>query len=857
MQADPKTQALTTSKKVSRRFWLLLVGILIIAVTSSAIAVRYTATPILEKMQQQAIYAQTHKSARHVETNLERHRLLLTYISSAPSIVDFVLGYESKPDDIVNFLKELQKPAALSYVTIFDAFGNPVAKYDIRPEERGFISSSKVDALVNDWLLEKTTAERRVGFSALGDIVYFVLAEPIKNRGFIEGVVVSGFTLNVSEIIPQSNMVDNVRLLRSQSLSTASQAETVVALNDFDLSIALVPNLAAVAEAGVQLISRSTVSVALVLTVAFGIFAAVGRAALVEPHKRLEQQKHALKELAAIAEGAGEAIIVTDAMGRITWVNPAFEKLTGYSSNEITGMKPGSLLQGKETDPLVIENIREAISDKRTIKTEILNYARDGRPYWINISISPLFDEFGDANGFVAMSSDITEVKRQQDAMLAAKREIEHQALHDPLTSLPNRRALDIALEERACQANANATIVRIDLDHFKYVNDTMGHAAGDFLLSEVAKILHEETKEADLPVRTGGDEFVILLAAQDSSKEGERLAERMLLRIKQPKTFGNKTIRVGASFGVASTNDGLLSLDHLLVGADAALYEAKDLGRNTVRLYTPELHRTVLDRRELAREIRLAIANEEFEPYFQAQFDASDHRVVGAETLVRWNSPKFGVLSPNVFLPVASQLSAIDEIDELVLNKGVHQVVGLQDEGIIIPKLSFNVTADRIQNQKLFSALSEFSKFDLKISFEILESVLVEEQTDFFNHCLDRLREIGISIEIDDFGSGHASIVGLMHLRPDVMKIDQRLVMPITQSDTTRGLLKQIVGMAELMGLRVTAEGVETMEHARILADLGCHTLQGYAFCKPMPIHELRDFIRNREGQERSSNIG
>jgi EAL domain-containing protein (putative c-di-GMP-specific phosphodiesterase class I) len=250
------------------------------------------------------------------------------------------------------------------------------------------------------------------------------------------------------------------------------------------------------------------------------------------------------------------------------------------------------------------------------------------------------------------------------------------------------------------------------------------------------------------------------------------------------------------------------------------------------------------LDRRELAREIRLAIVNKEFEPYFQPQFDARDFSIVGVETLVRWESPKFGILTPNTFLPIAQQLSAVDEIDEMILEKGIKKISSLRDHDILIPKVSFNVTAERIQNQKLFTNLERLSKLGLKISFEVLESVLVEEQTDIFNHCLDRLREIGISIEIDDFGSGHASIVGLMHLRPDVMKIDQRLVMPITDSETTKGMLEQIVGMAQLMGLRVTAEGVETMEHARILSDLGCHTLQGYAFSKAIPIDELRRFV-------------
>lgn len=835
---------------VTQRFWTLLIVILALAVTSSALAVRFTATPFLEAKQEEAILAQAHKSARDIETNIEQHRLFQSFIAGTPDIVSVVLGYVANSDAVLSYLDELQVPEELSYISLYDAYGASILDYDFRAEDRDFLTSDEINQLLRARLDEREDASRQIGFRAEGDTVYFALAEPIVNRGFTEGVLIAGYKIDISEIVPYSNIVESVGLVRTEGSHPGTATETLVSLNNFNLSVALIPNVKAAAEAGRRLISRSTIAVALVLMAAFALFAALGRAALVEPHKKLEKQKQSLQELAAIAEGAAEAIVVTDANGRITWVNPAFSELSGYEADEVRGRKPGSLLQGEGTDPATVESIRNAITDRVSIKTDILNYGRDGKAYWISISINPLQDENGKTVGFVAMSSDITESRNQQEAMIAAKLEIEHQALHDPLTSLPNRRALDVALSERAQQTDSHATIVRIDLDHFKYVNDTMGHAAGDFLLCEVAGILREETKSTDLPVRTGGDEFVILLSAERASSDGQKLAERMLDRIRQPKTFGNKTIRVGASFGVASTRDGMLSLGELLVGADAALYEAKDQGRNAVRHYTPDLHKAVLDRRELAREIRLAIVNEEFEPYFQAQFDAVDHSIVGAETLVRWNSPKFGVLAPNVFLPVAQQLSALDEIDEIVLRKGVSQIAGLQAEGIYIPKLSFNVTADRIQSQSLFATLESFSHYGLKIAFEILESVLVEEQTDVFNHCLDRLRDAGISIEIDDFGSGHASIVGLMHLRPDVMKIDQRLVMPITESATTRGLLEQIVGMADLMGLKVTAEGVESMEHANILAQLGCHTLQGYAFCKAMPIEQLREFVLSHQAK-------
>ncbi len=455
-----------------------------------------------------------------------------------------------------------------------------------------------------------------------------------------------------------------------------------------------------------------------------------------------------------------------------------------------------------------------------------------------------------DCYGFVAISSNITHARRQREAIIAAKHAIEHQALHDPLTGLPNRRALDAALKLRGEGQGALATLVRIDLDHFKSVNDTMGHEAGDFTLSEVARILKEETKVGDLAVRVGGDEFVLLLGPGETSANGAALAARMLARIRAPKSFENKVVRVGASFGIASNEDGLLDFDELLIGADAALYEAKELGRNRVRLYTPELHTVVQTRRCLARELRRAVAQQEFEPFFQPQFDARTLEITGVETLARWRSPEFGLVLPERFLPIARQLSVLEEIDDVIFRKSIEQIEGLILEGLKIPKLSVNVTAERVHDPLVFEAVMAHRHLVPEIAFEILESVLVEEQTDQFRFGLDRLRDAGIRIEVDDFGSGHASIVGLMHLRPDAMKIDQRLVEPITVDPLACGILKSIVNMAGMMNLNVIAEGVETMEHAEILREIGVDSLQGYAFAKPMDIADLRKFMRQQKEQ-------
>lgn len=837
-----------TLSTVQFRFWALLLVILTIAVISSAVALKYTATPFLLAQQNRMISQSALQEARSFEAVLARYRLLMNYIASDPDVINVVMGYVENSDVVEDNLEILVRPNALSWVALYDAFGEIVADMRFRGEAGDVFNTEDIASVVTTVTEADESSGWEVGFKMEGDLAYLLIAVPVVRRGFVEGVLTAGFRISPQQVFAESVLAEKTVITTLGDLPEVLARKPIesqsVRLAGTDLAIVLVPNLNAVEAAGRRLVTRAVSAVAMVLVAAFALFALLGRAALVQPHKALEQQKKSLSELAAVAERANDAITVTDLEGRVTWTNPASEELTGYSSEDMRGKRPGRMLQGVDTDPASVIALRKAIAAREAIVVELLNYRRNGSTYWVSLSITPLENDAGQPYGFVAISNDVTERRAQQDAMLAAKAEIERQALHDPLTGLPNRRSLDLALQERATSEDASATIVRIDLDHFKYVNDTMGHEAGDFVLCEVADILREETKKGDLPVRVGGDEFVILLEAGQGASEGRIVAERMLERIKQPRLFADKTIRVGASFGVASTLDNLLPIDELIVGADAALYEAKDLGRNMVRNYTEQLHTYVLGRRSLARELRRAVAREEFIPYFQPQVDAETYDIVGVETLVRWSSPELGLLMPDEFLPIAEQLSAVDDIDGIVFNKAIREVSDLLAADLRIPKVSFNVTAERIQSSAFFEALSQKPENAPKIAFEILESVLVEEQSDLFAFSIERLRSMGATIEIDDFGSGHASIVGLMHLSPDVMKIDKQLILPIVESAMTRGLLRQIIGMANLMGLRVTAEGVETLEHAKILRQFGCHTLQGYLISKPMPQQELGAFV-------------
>lgn len=839
----------TTARTVARRFWGLLLAILCLATIFSAVAVEMTSAPFLHRIQAETIREQGRKDARNLDAILAKNRLMLTLLARNPDVVSRALGDVDSSERANDHLRGMPWTENFEWVSLHDAFGKPLAGFNANGGWARDFDAATLQGLIDGVLDETAEAGRQVVIAQGERFAHLALAVPVRQGGLVEGALVVGLVVDLTRMFPPNETAQRTYFVQTDAqglpLQHVPPEAIVVPLDGVMLAAVLIPDWRSITDAGRWLARNTVTAVATVLLIAFAAFAVIGHSTIVTPHQRLEAQKRALAELAAVAERANEAIAVTDLGGRIAWVNPAFGALTGYPIEEVRGRRPGDFLQGPDTDPATVEEMRRALDTRRPIKVEIVNYHKTGIPYWVSISISLLRDETGRPYGFMAVSQDITAAREQQDAILAAKTKIEFQALHDPLTGLANRRAFDLAIADRQASANPAATVVRIDLDHFKYVNDTLGHQTGDFVLCEVARILQDEAGTTALPVRIGGDEFVLLLSAGTTAEDGAELAERILDRLRQPLTFEGKIIRYGGSFGVASTHDGLLPLEDLIIGADAALYEAKDMGRNRVRCYAAALHETVIGRRELAYEIRKAVANAEFEPYFQLQFDARTHRISGAEALARWRSPSLGLVMPDVFFPVARQLSMVEEIDQVMFRKAMDQIHGLRRAGVVIPKISFNVTAERIQNPESFASLLERRTDGVQVALEVLESVLVEDQNDCFRFNLDRLREAGVLIEVDDFGSGHASIIGLLQLGPDAMKIDQRLIRPMIEHEVSHEIVGSIIGMAKLLDIEVIAEGVETFDHARILAEMGCDTLQGYAFCKPMPIAELEAFCR------------
>lgn len=855
------------ARSIKRAFWTLCVGVFVIAVVSTGLAVREAVSPFVKETQRKHVGHLAEDAARRLEEQLISLGQSLALAAKRRETVALAMALEPDIAAFERLFAAARLPASTEQVHIFNISGQPIVEWSPEANRSVLFSAAERSEAIDQFLRGQESRPRPVvRYKIQGAINRFLIGVPIFNHGVIEGALTGEFQADLVSIAP----AEPVELGLAREVELAATREGVNALHAQgfytepligpDLTLGLLPDPKIAAALERELLWSVALAVGIVLMIPFGLFAFFGRQALVEPHLRLQQSQNRLKKqskelakLAAIAEKAADAILVTDLQNRIVWTNPAFTKLSGYDSEEVAGRKPGAFLHGPLTDPEATAAARRAMQQHIPAETDILCYAKNGDTRWFNIAVSPLRGDDGETYGFLSIARDVTEQRRQREWLFEAKREIEYQATHDALTELPNRRALDAALAERllpgADGGDQEVALIRIDLDHFKYVNDTMGHAAGDFALANVARIIPTALGPADLPARIGGDEFVILLAPGSDRARAERIAETLRAQICRPMPYNGRTIHIGASFGLANSQDGLLPAAEIIVGADAALYQAKREGRGGVRYYGPELHQSAAQMRDMAEEIQGAIRREEFEPFFQPQIDAKTRRIVGVETLVRWPSRKYGLLCADSFLPIADRLSLVADIDAIVLRKALDAIASLEQSGLYVPKLSLNVTETRLQDPALLTTLLAEKPPGLQVAFELVESILLDEMSDKLQFHLDRLREAGVSIEIDDFGSGHASVIGLMQARPDVMKIDKRLVLPLPHSTTARRLASAIVEIGKSLGIGVTAEGVETEQHAQILTELGCDTLQGFLFARAMPVDELATFLRSDRG--------
>ncbi|MBB4063889.1 EAL domain-containing protein [Gellertiella hungarica] len=465
---------------------------------------------------------------------------------------------------------------------------------------------------------------------------------------------------------------------------------------------------------------------------------------------------------------------------------------------------------------------------------------------------------------FLGVEWDITADVRREEALLAARemaeeknraleqahRQMEFNALHDALTGLPNRRYLDQFLADLGPADGAPLSILHLDLDRFKDINDTLGHAAGDSILRHAASVIAACAGADDFVARFGGDEFVIVRRESRDTADLERLAGRIIAALTEPVFFEGQECRAGASIGIATWTREDESPGELLVNADIALYEAKKRGRGRVEFFTDGLRAQVVETKQTADDILRALEQGEFVAFFQPQFDARTRDIDGVEALVRWEHPERGLLAPDAFLRIAESLNVMHRIDEIVLDQALFHLRQWQAAGLAIPRVSVNISAQRLLEGGLLEKIEDLRFDPGSLCFELLESISFEDDDDAVLNTIERLKALGVDIEIDDFGTGHASIVNLLKLTPRKLKIDRQLITPILDSQRERQLVSSIIDIGRTCGIGIVAEGVETMDHAALLSDMGCQTLQGYAFARPMRAADFLAFALAHESR-------
>lgn len=452
-----------------------------------------------------------------------------------------------------------------------------------------------------------------------------------------------------------------------------------------------------------------------------------------------------------------------------------------------------------------------------------------------------------DVTADVLLNAELARQKQVAEARALAleesKARIEYLADHDYLTGLPNRRVLDKRLAELPVDRGVSSlAVLHLDLDQFKQINDSYGHAAGDAVLRAAALRIAAAIPPSGMVARVGGDEFVIVLVNFADAGELKRIIEDVQGRLRKKIRFRRDMLQSGASIGVSWSSDRRAR--NLLAESDLALYQAKKLGRNRIEFFTRQLQDDLRSKRLLAEELKAALEEDNIVPYYQVQIDARTREITGLEALARWRHPEKGVLAPGSFLKVADEHGFSADVDAAILKKVLEDRIEWLGRGKRVPRIAVNISSPRLVDLSLIEKLLRLDIPSGAIAFELLETIFLDDCDENMLASINLIKHMGIDIEIDDFGSGHASLIGLVRLRPKRLKIDRQLVAGIAESAEQRRVVGSILDIAKALDVEVIAEGVETEAHAATLTRLGCDSLQGYALGYPVPADEVADLL-------------
>lgn len=547
-----------------------------------------------------------------------------------------------------------------------------------------------------------------------------------------------------------------------------------------------------------------------------------------------------------VYENTQEGIMITDADSVIQSVNPAFTAITGYPPDEVLGKTPHLLRSGRHDDDFYA-NMWEQLVEEGHWQGEIWNRRKSGEVYPEWLSISAIHDHRGEVSQYVALFTDITEHKRNEE-------KLRHMAYHDVLTGLPNRRMFSKYLEATILQAERGQRLLAVmflDLDRFKTINDSHGHDVGDKLLQAVAKRLKISLRKSDILARMGGDEFTLLLTSINDIRDVEGIAEKIKQTMADSIQIGEQTFFVTTSIGISLYPMDGENPEVLMKNADTAMYQAKQLGRDTFQFYTPAMNSTAKEQLDLENDLRLAQQRDELEVFYQPKMCLKSGRICGAEALLRWRHPEKGLISPVNFIPLAEETGLIVPIGEWVLRQACRDAQAWQAASLPAIRVAVNISVRQLMQTGLVetvaTALEQSGLASRWLELELTESMLLEEN-DANRMLLQRFKEMGVTLSIDDFGTGYSSLSYLKQLPVDLLKIDQSFVQDLPHRREDAELVKNIITMAHGLQLEVIAEGVESEAQLVFLKNQGCDQIQGYLLHAPMPAVEFAAFLRGVE---------
>ncbi|MDT8446030.1 MAG: EAL domain-containing protein [bacterium] len=544
--------------------------------------------------------------------------------------------------------------------------------------------------------------------------------------------------------------------------------------------------------------------------------------------------------LAKVFESASEAIMITDHNNQIIETNQAFEQITGYSLDEVRGKDPKVLSSGRH-DQDFYEQMWGLLLEQGQWTGEIWDRRKNGEIYPKFASITRFTDEISYQTNYLAVFNDISRVKQTEE-------ELRRRAYYDGLTDLPNRLYFLDQLNHHiqlAKRRGFNIALLFLDLDNFKHVNDSLGHAAGDQLLIEASRMLQDSIRASDLVARLGGDEFVVALIDVKDPGTAATVANEILTKFHRPLLIQNQEVYTHCSIGIAIYPQDGGDAEELLRKGDAAMYQAKERGKGQVSFYTPNLAKDADRKMFLISNLHRALENQEFQVLYQPQVDSRDGVIIGAEALVRWQHPEQGSISPVEFIPVAEETGLILPLGEWVLKTACLQTKAWQDLGLPELVMSVNFSVRQFQKTDVVAmidrVLAEVGLESRFLKVEITEGLLMVEVQHTIE-TLTKLRDRQIHASVDDFGTGYSSLSYLNRFPISDLKIDRAFVIDLVQDSS---IAKAVISLGHSLNLSVIAEGVENEAQKRVLQQLGCFRIQGYYYARPLPAHEFEEFLR------------